>query len=135
MKHKHKCNKSEYNQRAEQKMSYQVYRETTLGQTLQDTLDEMIALGKMNNRIAARVLHEFDKVISLALEQKVKNRIIIKCNKLLTYRFCDNVWTLLLQDAEFREFQEHIKVSWVKIVACDGKSGLLPIDDLNNRTI
>lgn len=103
-------------------MSYQVYRETTLGQTLQDTLDELIASGKMGNRMASRVLHEFDKTISLALEQKVKNRLIIKCNRLFTYRFCDNVWTLLLQDVEFREFQELTKVDWVKIVACDGKS-------------
>ena len=112
-------------------MSYQVYRETTLGQTLQDTLDELIAAGKMNNRIAARVLHEFDKAISSALEKRVKNRLIIKCNKLLTYRFCDNVWTLLLQDAEFREFKELTKVDWVKIVACDGKSTALAREDLN----
>lgn len=112
-------------------MSYQVYRETTLGQTLQDTLDEMIATSRMNDRVAARVLHEFDKAISLALEQKVKNRLVIKCNKLLTYRFCDNVWTLLLQDVEFREFQELTKVDWVKIVACDGKSTALAREDLN----
>lgn len=111
-------------------MSYQVYRETTLGQALQDTLDELIVSGKLNNRMAARVLQEFDKAISLALEQKVKNRLIIKCNKLKTYRFCDNVWTLLLQDVEFREYQEHIRVDWVKIVACDGKSGLLDLHQI-----
>lgn len=112
-------------------MSYQVYRETTLGQTLQDTLDEMIVSGRLNNRVAARVLQEFDKAISIALEQRVKNRLIIKCNKLKTYRFCDNVWTLLLQDAEFREFHELIRVDWVKIVACDGKSAILAREDLN----
>ncbi|PRD35160.1 UNVERIFIED_CONTAM: Transcription initiation factor IIA subunit 2 [Trichonephila clavipes] len=38
-----------------------------------------------------------------------------------TYRFCDNVWTFVLKDVEFREVQELIRVDKVKIVACDGK--------------
>lgn len=111
-------------------MNYQLYRETTLGQTLQDTLDELISGGKLNNNLAARVLREFDKAISVALELKVKNRLSIKCSKLRTYRFCDNVWTLLLKDAEFREVQEIIRVDWVKIVACDGKSAALAREDI-----
>lgn len=37
-------------------------------------------------------------------------------------RFCDNVWTFMLNDVEFREVQEVAKVDKVKIVACDGKS-------------
>lgn len=112
-------------------MNYQLYRETTLGQTLQDTLDELISGGKLNNNLAARVLREFDKAISVALEHKVRNRLTIKCNRLRTYRFCDNVWTLLLKDAEFREVQELIRVDWVKIVACDGKSALMAREDMN----
>ncbi|KAB0342884.1 hypothetical protein FD754_019810 [Muntiacus muntjak] len=39
-----------------------------------------------------------------------------------TYRFCDNVWTFVLNDVEFREVTELIKVDKVKIVACDGKN-------------
>ena len=39
-----------------------------------------------------------------------------------TYRFCDNVWTFMLNDVEFREVQEVAIVDKVKIVACDGKS-------------
>lgn len=105
-------------------MNYQLYRETTLGRTLQDTLDELIGNGKLNNHQAARLLHQFDKTINIALEQKVRNRLTFKCNRLRTYRFCDNVWTLLLNDVEFREVQEIIKVDRVKIVACDGKTAL-----------
>lgn len=111
-------------------MNYQLYRETTLGQTLQDTLDGLISAGKINNNLAARVLREFDKAISVALEHKVKNRVVIKCNKLRTYRFCDNVWTLLLKDAEFRDIQELICVDLVKIVACDGKTAAMAREDL-----
>lgn len=39
-----------------------------------------------------------------------------------TYRFCDNVWTFMLSDVEFKETQEIAKVEKLKIVACDGKS-------------
>lgn len=44
--------------------------------------------------------------------------------KLNTYRFCDNVWTFVLNNVEFREnpMQEIAKVEKVKIVACDGKN-------------
>ena len=45
-----------------------------------------------------------------------------QAGKLNTYRFCDNVWTFMLNDVEFREAQEMAKVDKVKIVACDGKS-------------
>lgn len=113
-------------------MNYQLYRETTLGQTLQDTLDELIGSNKLSHSLAARVLREFDKTTSLALEQKLKNRIIIKCNRLRTYRFCDNVWTLLLKDVEFREVHDLIRVDLVKIVACDGKAAALAREDFRS---
>ena len=46
----------------------------------------------------------------------------LQAGKLSTYRFCDNVWTFMLNDVEFREVHELAKVDKVKIVACDGKS-------------
>ena len=42
--------------------------------------------------------------------------------KLNTYRFCDNVWTFVLNNVDFRDVQELAKCDKVKIVACDGKS-------------
>lgn len=38
-----------------------------------------------------------------------------------TYRFCDNVWTFILQDAMFKSDDRQENVSRVKIVACDSK--------------
>ena len=38
------------------------------------------------------------------------------------YTFCDNVWTFVLSEAEFREMTELTKVDKVKIVAYDGKN-------------
>lgn len=47
---------------------------------------------------------------------------VLQAGKLSTYRFCDNVWTFMLNDVEFRDVHEMAKVEKVKIVACDGKS-------------
>ncbi|KAK6773167.1 hypothetical protein RDI58_028405 [Solanum bulbocastanum] len=38
-----------------------------------------------------------------------------------TYRFCDNVWTFILQDALFKSEECQETVNRVKIVACDSK--------------
>ncbi|XP_034746691.1 transcription initiation factor IIA subunit 2 [Etheostoma cragini] len=71
-------------------MAYQLYRNTTLGNSLQESLDELIQVTLVGS--------------------------------LNTYRFCDNVWTFVLNDVEFREVTDLVKVDKVKIVACDGKS-------------
>nr|ABM55601.1 transcription initiation factor IIA gamma chain-like protein [Maconellicoccus hirsutus] len=103
-------------------MTYQLYRNTTLGNTLQESLDELIQYGQITPQLAIKVLLQFDKTINNALATKVKTRISFKAGKLSTYRFCDNVWTFMLNDVEFREVAELAKVEKVKIVACDGKN-------------
>lgn len=103
-------------------MSYQLYRNTTLGNTLQESLDELIQYGQITPQLAIKVLLQFDKAINQALATRVKSRLTFKAGKLNTYRFCDNVWTFMLNDVEFREVQEIAMVDKVKIVACDGKT-------------
>jgi len=102
-------------------MSYQLYRNTTLGHTLQETLDELIQSGQISSQLALKVLLQFDKAINQALSSRVKSRLSFKAGHLSTYRFCDNVWTFVLKDVEFREVQELVRADKVKIVACDGK--------------
>ncbi|XP_076439313.1 transcription initiation factor IIA subunit 2-like [Babylonia areolata] len=104
-------------------MSYQLYRNTTLGHTLQESLDELIQMGQISPQLALKVLLQFDKAINTALSQRVKSKVTFK-GKLNTYRFCDNVWTFVLNNVEFREAPaaELATVEKVKIVACDGKS-------------
>lgn len=45
----------------------------------------------------------------------------VKQGHLHTYRFCDNVWTFILQDALFKYDEHQENVGRVKIVACDSK--------------
>ena len=102
-------------------MSYQLYRNTTLGHTLQESLDELLSCNQITAQLALKILLQFDKVINTALASRIKARLTFKAGHLETYRFCDNVWTFVLKDVEFREVQELIRVDKVKIVACDGK--------------
>lgn len=103
------------------KMSYQLYRNTTLGNTLQETLDELIQFQQISPQTALRVLLHFDRAINTALANKVRARINFKASKLNTYRFCDNVWTFLMSDVEFKEVQDFAQVDKLKIVSCDGR--------------
>nr|XP_045016437.1 transcription initiation factor IIA subunit 2-like [Jaculus jaculus] len=99
-------------------MAYQLYRNTTLGNSLQESLDE---LTQVTPQLALQVLLQFGKSISSALAQRVRNRVNFR-GFLNTCRFCDNAWTFVLNDVEFREVTELIKVDKVKTVACDGKN-------------
>lgn len=103
-------------------MSYQVYRNTTLGRTLQDALDEIITREKLPEHLAFRCLAQFDRSINNAFKNKIKTILTFRSAHLKTYRFCDNVWTLVFEDTEFRNVQELIKVDKLKIVACDGRT-------------
>jgi transcription initiation factor TFIIA small subunit len=107
-------------------MSYQLYRNTTLGHTLQESLDELVQYGQVSPSLANRILLQFDKSMNNALSTRVKSRVTFKAEKLDTYRFCDNVWTFLLKDVEFKDVNESAKVAAVKVVACDGKAATNP---------
>ena len=146
--------------------NYQLYRNTTLGVTLQDTLDEMIAVGRLmsssyvdryvsclqqgalTEQAATKVLNEFDRSINLTFEKGINRKVQFSVGneancrivhvssgyfkgKLSTYRFCDNVWTLVLKDLAVKDSNQaqhssgqpgqQIHADKVKFVACDGK--------------
>lgn len=107
-------------------MSYQLYRNTTLGHTLQEALDELMQMQMLSPQLALKVLTQFDKSINSALSTRVRQKVNFKADILNTYRFCDNVWTFMLNGVEFRDVQELSRVDRVKIVACDAKTSNLP---------
>ncbi|XP_022867132.1 transcription initiation factor IIA subunit 2 [Olea europaea var. sylvestris] len=100
--------------------TFELYRRSTIGMCLTETLDEMVSSGVLSPELAIQVLVQFDKSMTEALENRVKSKVSIK-GHLHTYRFCDNVWTFILQDVHLKseDFQEN--VGHMKIVACDSK--------------
>lgn len=100
--------------------TFELYRKSTIGTCLTETLDELVSNGTLSPEHAIQVLVQFDKSMAEALETQVKSKVTIK-GHLHTYRFCDNVWTFLLQDAQFKGEDIHEQAGRVKIVACDSK--------------
>ena len=111
-------------------MEDQVYRNTALGLTLQETLDELIQNGKITHLLAYKVLVQFESSMNNALAEKAENRLTFKADKLLYYRLNINVWTLFLREVEFCEMsgtgrnsaKPLFKCGKVKIVAGEGKT-------------
>jgi len=112
--------------------SYQLYRNTTIGHALQEALDELMQLQLLSPTLALKVLLQFDKSVNSALNTRVKTKVNFRAEKLNTYRFCDSVWTFMLNDVEFREVSELAKVDKVKIVACDARAGVLSANRLDD---
>ncbi|XP_038689262.1 transcription initiation factor IIA subunit 2-like [Tripterygium wilfordii] len=100
--------------------TFELYRRSTIGMCLTETLDEMVQSGTLTPELAIQVLVQFDKSMTEALELQVKSKVSVK-GHLHTYRFCDNVWTFILQDALFKHDDNQENVGRVKIVACDSK--------------
>ncbi|KAL5202918.1 hypothetical protein ABZP36_013870 [Zizania latifolia] len=100
--------------------TFELYRRSTIGMCLTETLDEMVSSGTLSPELAIQVLVQFDKSMTEALENQVKSKVIVK-GHLHTYRFCDNVWTFILTEASFKNEETTERVGKVKIVACDSK--------------
>ncbi|CAN6243735.1 unnamed protein product [Urochloa humidicola] len=100
--------------------TFELYRRSTIGTCLTETLDDLVSSGAVTPELAIQVLVQFDKSMTDALESQVKSKVNIK-GHLHTYRFCDNVWTFILTDATFKSEEISETLSKVKIVACDSK--------------
>eukprot|EP00656_Telonema_subtile_P050348 TRINITY_DN6497_c0_g1_i2.p1 TRINITY_DN6497_c0_g1~~TRINITY_DN6497_c0_g1_i2.p1 ORF type:complete len:115 (+),score=12.79 TRINITY_DN6497_c0_g1_i2:72-416(+) len=97
-----------------------LYRETTLGRTLMESLREMIQQGKFGPDLSSLVMQQFDQSF-IAGMHNVGQRATIK-GHIHTYRYIDGVWTWVLEDAIFKSGHESIPLDFIKIVACDPKS-------------
>ncbi|XP_024396060.1 transcription initiation factor IIA subunit 2 isoform X1 [Physcomitrium patens] len=100
--------------------SYELYRKSSIGMSLTDALDELVTNGTISPLLAVKVLMQFDRSMNEAFSTKVKAKTSFK-GHLHTYRFCDNVWTFILEQASFKTDNDVTAVDRVKIVACDAK--------------
>ncbi|KAJ3056560.1 Transcription initiation factor IIA small chain (TFIIA 13.5 kDa subunit) [Rhizophlyctis rosea] len=100
---------------------YELYRRSSLGMALTDTLDELISDSHIDPQLAMKVLSQFDNSIAEALHSKVKAKANIK-GHLHVYRFCDDVWTFIVENPQFRfDGNEPVTADKIKVVACTAK--------------
>ncbi|GMP80576.1 hypothetical protein CsSME_00035616 [Camellia sinensis var. sinensis] len=58
--------------------TFELYRRSTIGMCLTETLDEMVSGGILSPELAIQVLVQFDKSMTDALESQVKSKVSIK---------------------------------------------------------
>ncbi|KAG0652739.1 Transcription initiation factor IIA small chain [Hyphodiscus hymeniophilus] len=101
---------------------YELYRRSSIGMALTDTLDDLISERRIEPQLAMKILANFDRSITEVLADKVKARLTFK-GHLDTYRFCDEVWTFLIKDVTFKmeNSSQTVHADKVKIVSCNSK--------------
>ncbi|KAL8459616.1 hypothetical protein ACS0TY_036093 [Phlomoides rotata] len=100
--------------------TFELYRRSTIGMCLIETLDQMVSNGILSPELAIQVLIQFDKSMTEALKTEVKSKVSIK-GHLHIYNSSDNVWTFILQNAQLKSEEGQETIDSVKIVACDSK--------------
>ncbi|CAG8776509.1 9027_t:CDS:2, partial [Cetraspora pellucida] len=81
---------------------YELYRRSSIGMALTDSLDELIQTSHIDPQLAMKVLLQFDKSITEALETKVRTKATFK-------------------NPNFKLENEQVHVDKIKIVACNAK--------------
>ncbi|KAF2458943.1 transcription initiation factor IIA, gamma subunit-domain-containing protein [Lineolata rhizophorae] len=106
----------------EPKQYYELYRQTSVGQALTDTLDDLISERRIEPQLAMKILANFDKAVADVIADKVKSRMSFK-GHLDTYRFCDDVWTFIIKDINFKldNNVQPIHADQIKIVSCNAR--------------
>jgi len=100
---------------------YELYRRSSIGNSLVEALDTFIAERRIEPQIAIKMLEHFDRVVAEVLNDKVKARLSFK-GHLYTYRFCDDVWTFIVKDINFKlDNQQVLNSDKIKIVAMNSK--------------
>jgi hypothetical protein len=105
-------------------MSYTLYQGTRIGQALKEALEEMEEYEQISPNVRRTIMRKFDETICDTLQNQVDNRLIMRADRLWSFRFCDSVWQLLLKNVEFLTNSGNLVASVhgkVKIVACDAR--------------
>ena len=97
-------------------MEKSIHRRTTLGETLNETLDEMISKTMITIQTKEEILKAFDKII-LKYFKTIKNKVILK-GIIGNYDNLDNVWNLDLKHVKLIDDSDMTQsLSLLKIIA------------------
>jgi len=101
-----------------------MYQGTRLGLALKEALEEMEEYDQISPSVKRAILRKFDETICDTFVNQVDNRLVMRADRLWSFRFCDSVWQLLLKNVEFVTSAGHLVAAVngkVKIVACDAR--------------
>ncbi|KAJ7642352.1 transcription initiation factor IIA gamma subunit [Mycena polygramma] len=90
---------------------YDMYRGSTLGVALADTIDEYVRLNVLTGTQGIMIMQQFDRAMTQALTAKVKAKTSVK-----------EVWTFYLRNATFiMDDRTAVTTERIKMIACKGE--------------
>ena len=99
--------------------SFSIYRMTTLGKALNESLKELQAENEIREDLSKKVMDEFDKVILQEFEKLPQNQKYVLNAKCNNYNNCDDVWKFILVNCSIKGENFLLDSKSCKIVAID----------------
>jgi transcription initiation factor TFIIA small subunit len=101
-------------------MSLTLYRQSTLGKTLMEVLQELEKEKKISEQMSSKVLEIFDRSICEEISTIKKQKATIKA-KVTSFKNCDDIWIFYSKDATITITNDKKTTicSKLKIIACD----------------
>ncbi len=108
-----------------------LYRASSLGTSFFAALSHLVDSGDISQSDLWVALLIFDAALCERLTEMVKNKVSIN-GSLVTYRHCENVWNLVIENAKFTGPEGILESRRVKIVACESKNKKRKLNEENN---
>eukprot|EP01016_Furgasonia_blochmanni_P050545 TRINITY_DN7828_c0_g1_i12.p3 TRINITY_DN7828_c0_g1~~TRINITY_DN7828_c0_g1_i12.p3 ORF type:complete len:128 (+),score=20.54 TRINITY_DN7828_c0_g1_i12:286-669(+) len=115
-------------------MITKLYRDTRLGQSLRDTLEDMEKNNYIKKEMSDKILDKFDQVFLNFVRSSRPNKSTIK-GHLHNYGHCDNVWRFDLQKANVKTDNDTFMSDNLKIMAIDASNHEQPKEKLKKEAI
>ena len=99
-------------------MSLALYRQSTLGNSLLEVLEELKKEKKISESMLKKTMEVFDKSICDEISKVNKSRATIKAT-ITSFKNCDDIWIFYGKDATVKTDKEKLTSNKLKIITCD----------------
>ena len=99
-------------------MSLALYRQSTLGNSLFEVLQELQNEKKISETMLKKKMEVFDKSICDEISKVNKSRATIKAT-ITSFKNCDDIWIFYGKDATVKTDKEQLTSNKLKIITCD----------------
>ena len=99
-------------------MSISLYRQCKIGETLKESLNDLVNDNKIQDKLRLDVLKKFDEVMCEEISKFQKSKCSMKGN-VKSYKHCDDIWIFVVDNVYLRTDSENFQSEKLKIIACD----------------
>ena len=112
--------------------SIALYRSCKIGETLKQSLKELVDENKIPDHLSDKVLAIFDSVMCEEIPKRQKNKCTIK-GSVKTYKHCDDIWIFTVDNVYLRTDSENFQSERLRVVACDYNMKNMFDEGANNK--